>query len=78
MEVATTIKSCKETLLLSPDHVLTLRTHSNAVDKVQMWKRDDHDVVITLQEAETLTELALTDKTALYFSILPSKSCHRS
>ena len=64
-EVTTTIKGCKETLFLPPHYVVFLLTHTNTVDEIQMRERNDHDVVVALQKAETLTELALADKAAL-------------
>ena len=60
-----TIKGCKETIFLPPHNVVFLLTHTNTVDEIQMRERNDHDVVVALQKAEPLTELALADEAAL-------------
>ena len=53
------IQSRKETVFLAPDHVLCLVAHADAVEYVEVRQWDHDDVVVALDETDSVTELAV-------------------
>lgn len=55
----------EEAVLLTPDQVLALVAHADALDLVDVGERDDHELVVAAQVGEPVAEFALAEQAAL-------------
>ena len=65
LKIVATIKCGEESVLLSPNEVLMLLAHSNAIHHVQMGEGDDDELVKVLNEGKPIIELTDVDLVAL-------------
>lgn len=64
-KITALVQRCEETILLSPDQVVRLMAHADAIEKVKMREGNHDDVVVALNQGDAVAKLTIVEQRAL-------------